>query len=37
MINRGVNYKLVLAMGIWHLPLQGLNYVQLKLLIFNTS
>jgi len=31
-----VNYKLALAMGACHLPLQGLNRV-LLLLIFNTS
>ena len=30
-----VNYKLALAMGACHLPLQGLNHV-LLLLIFNT-
>ena len=31
-----VNYKLALAMGTCHLPLQRLNYMLLQLLIFNT-
>ena len=31
-----VNYKLVLAKGIWHLPLQRLNPVLLQLLTFDT-
>ena len=31
-----VNYKLVLAMGAYHLPPQGLNHVLLQLLTFNT-
>ena len=31
-----VNYKLALAIGTCHLPLQGLNHVLLQLLIFNT-
>ena len=30
-----VNYKLALAMGACHLPLQGLGHVLLQLLIFN--
>ena len=32
-----VNYKLVLAIGTCHLPLQGLNHGLLQLLIFKTS
>ena len=32
-----INYKLSLAMGTCHLPLQGINQVLLQLLIFNTS
>ena len=31
-----VNYKLALAIGTCHLPLQGLNQVLLQLLTFNT-
>ena len=31
-----VNYKLALAIGTCYLPLQGLNHVLLRLLIFKT-
>ena len=34
--NTIVNYKLVLAIGSRHLPLQELNQVLLQLLTFNT-
>ena len=33
---RSINYKLVLAMGTCHVPLQGLNHVLLQLQIFTT-
>ena len=32
----GINYKLALAVGTCHLPLQGLSQVLLQLLTFNT-
>lgn len=32
-----VNHELELSMGAWHLILQGLNFVLLRLLTYNTS